>query len=316
MRLATGEEALIARVIAPDGRVGYGFSLRLDATEARHMAEWAAGVRAERPAYESQLDHAWERAWLSDEEIDWQIEAAFANIQWIGGNMGKMVEYKRPDGKSVNGYLAEPQQGSKAPAMVVIQEWWGLQDQIKGVADKLAKQGYRALVPDLYRGKVALEANEAKHLMEGLNFGDAAGQDIRGAVQYLKKSGSSKVGVTGFCMGGALTILSAVNVPEMDAGVIWYGYPPLQYVDASKIKAPLLGHWATQDQAFPISGVDEIEKKLREAKVKFEFHRYNAKHAFANETADSKKLDMLKYDPKAAETAWQRTMEFLGKNLK
>jgi carboxymethylenebutenolidase len=230
--------------------------------------------------------------------------------------MGKMVEYKRPDGKSVNGYLAEPQSGAKGPAMVVIQEWWGLQDQIKGVADKLAKQGYRALVPDLYRGKVALEANEAKHLMEGLNFGDAAGQDIRGAVQYLKQSGSSKVGVTGFCMGGALTVLSAVNVPEMDAGVIWYGYPPLQYVDASKIKAPLMGHWAIHDQAFAISGVDELEKKLREAKVKFEFHRYDAKHAFANETADAKKLDMLRYNPSAAATAWDRTMDFLAKNLK
>jgi len=230
--------------------------------------------------------------------------------------MGKMASYKRPDGKSVNGYLAEPASSAKAPGMVVIQEWWGLNDQIKGVADKLAKAGYRALVPDLYRGKVALEANEAKHLMEGLNFGDAAGQDIRGAVQYLKGSGSAKAGVTGFCMGGALTVLSAVNVPETDAAVIWYGYPPLQYVDAKKIKAPLLGHWATQDQAFAITGVDELEKKLREANVKFEFHRYNAKHAFANETADTKKLDMLKYDPKAAELAWQRTMEFLAKQLK
>jgi carboxymethylenebutenolidase len=191
-----------------------------------------------------------------------------------------------------------------------------MNDQIKGVADKFAKAGYRALVPDLYRGKQALDANEAKHLMEGLNFGDAAGEDIRGAVQYLKGSGSSKVGVTGFCMGGALTVLSAVNVPEMDAGVIWYGYPPLQYVDASKIKAPLLGHWATQDQAFAISGVDQLEKKLREANVKFEFHRYNCKHAFANETADQKKLDMLKYDAKAAEQAWQRTMDFLAKQLK
>jgi len=230
--------------------------------------------------------------------------------------MGKTVSFNRPDGKSVNGYLAEPASGSKAPAMVVIQEWWGLNEQIRGVADKLAKAGYRALVPDLYRGKVALEANEAKHLMEGLNFGDAAGQDVRGAVQYLKKTGSAKVGVTGFCMGGALTVLSAVNVPEMDAGVIWYGYPPLQYVDAKKIKAPLLGHWATQDQAFAIGGVDELEKKLKEANVKFEFHRYNCKHAFANETADTKKLDMLKYDPQAAELAWKRTMDFLGKELK
>ncbi|HZS69060.1 MAG TPA: dienelactone hydrolase family protein [Burkholderiales bacterium] len=233
--------------------------------------------------------------------------------------MGKKVSYKRPDGKSVNGYLAEPDSrgnaASKAPGMVVIQEWWGLNDQIRSVADKLAKAGYRALVPDLYRGKTAVDAKEANHLMTGLNFGDAAGQDIRGAVQYLKQA-SPKVGVTGFCMGGALTVLSAVNVPEMDAGVIWYGYPPLEYVDAKKIKAPLLGHWATQDQAFAISGVDALEKKLREANVKFEFHRYNCKHAFANETADQKKLDMLKYDPKAAEQAWQRTMDFLAKQLK
>ena len=229
--------------------------------------------------------------------------------------MGRMTSYNRPDGKSVSGYLAEPAQATKAPGMVVIQEWWGLNDQIKGVAEKLASAGYRALVPDLYRGKVALEANEAKHLMEGLNFGDAAGQDIRGAVQYLKKD-SPKVGVTGFCMGGALTVLSAVNVPEADAEVIWYGYPPLQYVDASKIKAPLLGHWALHDQAFAISGVDELEKKLKAANVKYEFHRYDAKHAFANEIADTKKLDMLKYDPKAAEQAWKRTMEFLDRNLK
>jgi len=230
--------------------------------------------------------------------------------------MGKTVSFNRPDGKSVNAYLADPAAGAKAPGIVVIQEWWGLNDQIKGVADKLAKAGYRALVPDLYRGKTAVDAKEANHLMTGLNFGDAAGQDIRGAVQYLKKSGSPKVGVTGFCMGGALTILSAVNVPEMDAGVIWYGYPPLEYVDASKIKVPLLGHWGTQDQAFAIGGVDELEKKLRAANVKFEFHRYNAKHAFANETADAKKMDMLKYDPKAAQIAWQRSLDFFAKHLK
>ena len=82
MRLATGEEALIARVVAADGRVGYGFSFRLDATEARHMAEWAAGVRDERPPYESQLDHAWERAWLADDQIEWQSEPAFPKIRW------------------------------------------------------------------------------------------------------------------------------------------------------------------------------------------------------------------------------------------
>jgi carboxymethylenebutenolidase len=230
--------------------------------------------------------------------------------------MGKMTSYKRPDGKSVNGYLAEPSQGANPPGVVVIQEWWGLNDQIKGVADKLAKAGYRALVPDLYRGKVALAANEAEHLMTNLNFGDAAGQDVRGAVQHLKSSGSAKAGVTGFCMGGALTLLSAVNVPEADAAVAWYGFPPLEYVDASKIRAPLLGHYAIDDVPFPIAKVDELEKKLRDAKVKFEFHRYKAKHAFANEEADSKKLAMLEYNPQAAELAWKRTMEFFDQHLK
>jgi carboxymethylenebutenolidase len=230
--------------------------------------------------------------------------------------MGQMISYKRPDGKNVNGYLAEPAGGSKASGMVVIQEWWGLNDQIKGVADKLAKAGYRALVPDLYRGKSTVDAKEAEHLMTGLNFGDAAGQDVRGAVQHLKSTGSAKAGVTGFCMGGALTLLAAVNVPEADAGVVWYGFPPLEYVDASKIKIPLLGHYAIHDVPFPIAKVDELEKKLRAAGVKFEFHRYDAKHAFANETADEKKLDMLKYNPGAAKTAWDRTMDFLAKNLK
>lgn len=229
--------------------------------------------------------------------------------------MGRMIEFRRPDGQGVDGYLAEPGEDQGAPAMVVIQEWWGLNDQIKGVADKLAAAGYRALVPDLYRGRVALEANEAEHLMNDLDFADAAGQDIRGAVQYLRGSGSSKVGVTGFCMGGALTLLSAVNVPETDASVVWYGYPPLEFIDASKISAPLLAHWATDDAAFPIENVDELEKMLNAANVTFEFHRYDAKHAFANETADSKNLPFLKYDAELAELAWQRTMGFLGQQL-
>jgi carboxymethylenebutenolidase len=230
--------------------------------------------------------------------------------------MGRMISYQRPDGQNVVGYLAEPASGTGAPGVVVIQEWWGLNDQIKGVADMLAAAGYRVLVPDLYRGKVALEANEAEHLMTHLNFGDAAGQDVRGAVQYLKASGSVKVGVTGFCMGGALTLLSAVNVPEADASVVWYGYPPLEYVDASRIKSPLMGHWAMDDTVFPIAKVDELEKKLGDAQVKFEFHRYHARHAFANETADAKNLPYLKHDPAAAELAWRRTMDFLAKNLK
>src|SRR5512138_1134497 len=166
--------------------------------------------------------------------------------------MGKMVEFKRPDGQSVQGYLAEPANAAGAPGVVVIQEWWGLNAQIKGVADRYAAAGYVALVPDLYRGKSTVEAAEAEHLMTNLNFGDAAGQDVRGAVQYLKARGT-KVGVSGYCMGGALTLLAAVFVPEADAGVVFYGYPPLEYIDASKIKIPLMAHWAVDDAPFPIA---------------------------------------------------------------
>ena len=155
--------------------------------------------------------------------------------------MGSMVNFQRPDGQSVQGYLATPSQTEATAAVVVIQEWWGLNDQIRGVADRFASAGFQALVPDLYRGKATVEAEEAHHLMSGLNFAEAAGQDIRGAVQYLKTR-VSKVGVTGYCMGGALTLLTMTQSPEVDAGVVWYGCPPLEYIDATKLAAPLQGH--------------------------------------------------------------------------
>src|SRR6266850_7501747 len=131
--------------------------------------------------------------------------------------MSQTITFKRPDGKECSGFYVEPAAGAKAPGVVVIQEWWGLNDQIKGVASRFADAGYRALVPDLYRGKLGLDAKEAEHLMTNLNFGDAAGQDVGGAVQYLKSTGSQTVGVTGFCMGGALTLLSAVFAAGLDA---------------------------------------------------------------------------------------------------
>jgi len=226
-----------------------------------------------------------------------------------------MIEFKRPDGQTLNGYLAEPTNKANAPGIVVIQEWWGLDDEIKAVADRFAQAGYRALVPDLYRGKLALEANEAEHLMGGLNFGDAAGQDIRGAVQYLKATGSEKVAVTGFCMGGALTVLSACNVPELDGTIVWYGNPPLEYVNAGAITKPMLGHWALQDEFFPIAGVDLLEEKLKQAGVNYEFHRYDTKHAFANPKADTRGLAPLKYNAEAEKLAWERTLCFLQKYI-
>ena len=229
--------------------------------------------------------------------------------------MGKTITFNRPDGQAVQGYLAEPGDPAGAPAVVVLQEWWGLNDQIRGVADRLAAAGYRALVPDLYRGKSTVEAEEAHHLMSALDFGQAASQDIRGAVQYLK-AGSAKVGVTGFCMGGALTLLSLTMVPEADAGVVWYGMPPLEYVDAAKIKSPLMAHWATQDGAFPLAGVDALDEKLKAAGVAYTGHRYLAQHAFANETAvGPRRIPITQYDPAWAQIAWDRTLRFFGRTL-
>ncbi len=224
------------------------------------------------------------------------------------------VTFKRPDGKDCSGFYVEPAAGRHAPGIVIIQEWWGLNDQIKGVANRYAERGYRALVPDLYRGQIGLDAKEAEHLMGNLNFGDAAGQDIRGAVQHLKSTGSGKVGVVGYCMGGALTLLSAVFVPEADAAVAWYGFPPLEYIDASKIKAPLMGHFAIHDAFFPILQVDALEQKLKDAGVSYTFHRYEAQHAFGNETLTNPPIP-AKYDAAAAETAWKRTVAFLDQHF-
>jgi carboxymethylenebutenolidase len=228
---------------------------------------------------------------------------------------GSMITFSRPDGKQVQGYLARPQKLEGAPAVVVIQEWWGLNDQIRGVADRLANAGYLALVPDLFRGKSTVEEEEASHLLGALDFGDAATQDVAGAVQYLKQQ-ATRVGVTGYCMGGALTLLALSNIPELSAGAVWYGFPPLEYIDASKIKAPVLGHWALQDEFFPAETVDALEKKLNEANVDVEFHRYLAHHAFANETAVGPgRIARTQFDPVWAQQAWDRTLTFFGRTL-
>lgn len=228
----------------------------------------------------------------------------------------KTVEFRRPDGQSAKGELVEAER--PVGAVVVIQEWWGLNDQIRGVARRFADAGFTALVPDLYKGKSTVEAEEAHHLMSGLNFGDAASQDVRGAVQHLKtkKIGSGKVGVTGFCMGGALTVLASAAVPEADAAVVWYGYPPLEYVDASKIRLPLMAHWGTQDEAFKLSGAEALEGKLKEAGVAYEGHRYLAHHAFANENAQGPgRIPITQYDARWAAMAYDRTMRFFGRHL-
>jgi carboxymethylenebutenolidase len=125
------------------------------------------------------------------------------------------------------------------------------------------------------------------------------------------------VAVTGFCMGGALTVLTLTMAPEVDAGIVWYGYPPLEYVDASKITAPLIAHWATQDAAFAIAGVDALEARLGEAGVRYQGYRYLAYHAFANETAQGPgRIPIAQYDAAWAQLAWDRSFSFLGAQLR
>ncbi|MBI3349148.1 MAG: dienelactone hydrolase family protein [Burkholderiales bacterium] len=230
--------------------------------------------------------------------------------------MAQTIQFQRPDGATVSGHLAEA--ARPLGAVVVIQEWWGLNDQIRGVAQRFANAGFTALVPDLYRGSSTVEEEEAQHLMTGLDFGDAASQDVRGAVTYLKglQLGGGKVGVTGYCMGGALTVLASTLVPEADAAVVWYGMPPVAYVDAGKISIPLQAHWATQDEVFPIAGVAALEARLADAGVRYEGHRYLAQHAFANETAQGPgRIAQTQYDAAWALEAWDRAMRFFGQHL-
>lgn len=224
--------------------------------------------------------------------------------------MGEMIEFKRPDGRTSKGYLAQPKgaAASAAPGFVVIQEWWGLNDQIKATGDRVAQAGYRALVPDLYHGRLAASANEANHLMSELNFPDAASQDIRGAVQHLKRT-SKMAAVGGFCMGGALTLLSALQVPEMDAGAVFYGIPPIDAAEFSKIHIPLICHFANADDWCTPDKVNALEAALKKSKSKFELYRYDTQHAFMNETRPQV------YDAAAAKLAWERTMKFLASAL-
>lgn len=228
--------------------------------------------------------------------------------------MSKMIEFTRPDGKKAPGYYAEPAAGTHAPGVVMIEEWWGVTPWIKEQADGLAAAGFRVVIPDLFRGRTAAVGDEANHLMEGLDFGDAASQDVRGAAQYLASTGSAKVGVLGYCMGGALAFISAMHAPEFSAAVAFYGLPPAEAGDPATIKIPVLAHWGTHDAFFGLDKVDALESKLKAGNVRYEFHRYDADHGFCN-TNEVGNAGLGHYKAAEAKLAWERTIAFLKKNL-
>jgi carboxymethylenebutenolidase len=219
--------------------------------------------------------------------------------------MGSMIEFARPDGSKTKGYLATAGQGR--PGIVVIQEWWGLNDQICGVADRFARASYNALAPDLYKGRLTAVPDEANHLMSNLDFADATHQDLRGAMQHLKGM-SGKVAVMGFCMGGALSIAAAVHIPDLAVAVPFYGIPPKEFADPASIKIPLQGHFANKDDWCTPAAVDQLETALSQTGVAHEIHRYDAAHAFANERSAA-------YDVDAANLAWERMLGFLKAKL-
>jgi carboxymethylenebutenolidase len=219
--------------------------------------------------------------------------------------MGSMIDFARPDGGRTRGYLAAAGQGR--PGVVVIQEWWGLNDQICGVADRFARAGYNALAPDLYQGRVTAAPDEANHLMTGLDFPAATHQDLRGAAQHLKMQ-SGKVAVMGYCMGGALTVAAAVHVPGVDAGVCFYGIPPKDFADPARIRVPFQGHFANRDDWCTPAAVDELERALKSAGARCEIYRYDAAHAFANERSAA-------YDVACANQAWDRMSAFLAAQI-
>lgn len=221
--------------------------------------------------------------------------------------MGQMIQFARPDGGQCRGYLAEA--GGEAPSVVVIQEWWGLNDQICGVADRFARAGFNALAPDLFDGRVTQEPDEANHLMNDLDFSGATHQDIHGAVQYLGVAGK-KVAVMGFCMGGALTIAAAVYVPGLSAAVCFYGIPPKDFADPARIVIPFQAHFANRDNWCTPEAADQLEHSIKDAGNPSEVYRYEADHAFFNE----RRAEV--YSAEYATQAWDRMVVFLGTALR
>lgn len=222
--------------------------------------------------------------------------------------MGTGIPFERPDGRRAEGYLASAGTGN-APGVVVIQEWWGLQDQIKGICDRFALAGYDALAPDLFAGRIISyhDQEAADREMNSLNFIDAADQLARGAALQLLKS-SPKVAIAGFCMGGAVAALAAARVEEFAAAVPFYGLPPETVAKAADIKVPIQGHFANTDDYVTPEKADAFEQALKDAGAKYEIYRYDASHAFMNEQRDV-------HDRACSELAWGRMLYFLKKNI-
>jgi carboxymethylenebutenolidase len=215
------------------------------------------------------------------------------------------------DGERVRAYLALPPRG-QGPGVVVVQEWWGLVDHIRDVCDRLAREGFVALAPDLYRGESTADPGVAARLMMDLELPRAA-RDLEGAVRALVNHDAvsgGKVAVIGFCMGGQLALYAAALTPRISAVVDCYGVHPNVRIDFAKIRAPVMGVFAERDAYVPAETVHQLEADLRAAGVRTDFTIFpGVDHAFLNDT----RPDV--YDAAMAQRAWGRILSFLRAGL-
>lgn len=223
------------------------------------------------------------------------------------------VSYKSGD-ETVSAFLAKPDGKGPFPGVIVIQEWWGLDNWIKDQARALAKEGYVALAVDLYRGKVTNKPEEAHQLMMGTPR-DRAMRDLKAAYGYLQgraDAKKNKIGAIGWCMGGMYALALAVEEPTLAAAVAYYGAPPTDPAAIAKIKAPVLGNFGGDDKGPSPEQVKAFEAAMKKAGKTVDTKIYDgAPHAFANVNNPWKG-----YREAAAKDAWARTTAFLAKYLK
>ena len=224
------------------------------------------------------------------------------------------IAYATVNGQAVHGYLAEPLHAKNPlPAIIVIHEWWGLNDNIRDMADQLAGEGYAALAVDLYGGQAATTPAAAVKLMQGvLADTAAASSNLRQAYAYVHDSlHAPRVGVIGWCFGGGWSLQTALMLSDqLNAAVMYYGRPVDNVAELSKLKMPLLGFFGERDRGITPADVRAFQAALKDAHVNAEIHEYaGAGHAFANPSGGN-------YRPAAAADAWQRTLAFFARNLK
>jgi len=237
--------------------------------------------------------------------------AAFALVLQANPARTETVQYKSGD-ETVSGFLALPDGGGKHPGLVVIHEWWGLNDEVKSNAQKFANQGYVALAVDLYRGKVATTPNEAHELMRGVPD-DRGMRDLEAAFAFLASRRDvepNKIGSVGWCMGGGWSIKLAVNEPKLAACAVNYGPLPTDPANIAKIKAAVLGNFGADDRGISPDSVRAFDAAMKSAGKSIDVKIYDgAGHAFENPNNKDG------YRPQATADAWARMSAFFKKTL-